>query len=353
MRRHQVTLGRGTLSWLLEPTEPSIHYSALVDLLEKDVSDRQVARAKENFGRRGWASKLLRLQEEGTWWDNPSHCYIPKYNSCVWNLIVLADLGMTRDDMRIQSACEHFLKLHSVDSGGFSLRPRGGQRFGPHVCLTGNMIRALAVFGYAQDARIRRAADWLLTQQLADGGWNCYTTSGGKVGSFKSTIAALWGLGQVLQETANHDWEVSRERACELLLKHRLFRSGTDGSPIMLDFTELHYPVHYHYDVLHALRVLTSFGIASDPRIDDAVNLLIEKRRSGAWTLDGTYRGWVHPHSADGDWVERPEEHEVVRRGWGGGRTLQLEEAGKPSKWVTLQCLIVLKRVGMLRATLV
>jgi len=104
-----------------------------------------------------------------------------------------------------------------------------------------------------------------------------------------------------------------------------------------------------HCDILHALRVLTAFDDLCDPRVDDAVNLLIKKRKLGVWNLDGTYRGWTHPHSANGDWVERPEEYEVVEQGWGGGRTLQLEEAGKPSKWVTLQCLVVLKKPGLLQ----
>ena len=334
---------------MLEPTEPSVRYFALADLLETRASDRQVTLTKRSIGRRGWASKLLALQKEGTWWDNPSHCYIPKYNSCVWNLIVLADLGMTRDDNRIRNACEHFIELHNVDSGGFSLRPKGSERFGPHVCVTGNMVRTLAALGYAQDARVRRAAGWLLTQQLPDGGWNCYTSSGAKAGSFKSTITAAWGLTQLLLETTNGEWEVSRKRACELLLKHRLFRSNVDGSPVMLDFTKLHYPIHYHYDILHALRVLTALEGAHDKRINDAVDLLIGRRRLGTWILDGTYRGWVHPYSANGDWVERPDEYEVVEQGWGGGRPLQLEEAGAPSKWVTLQCLTILKRLGLLR----
>lgn len=349
MPRRRVTLGQDTLNWLLEPAEPSVRLFALTDLLERGASDRQVVRARRSIGRRGWASKLLSLQMEGTWWDNPSHCYIPKYSSCVWNLIVLADLGTTRGDNRVRNACEHFFKLHNVDSGGFSLRPKESQRFGPHVCLTGNMVRTLAALGYSQDSRVRRAVDWLLTQQLTDGGWNCYTKSGARVSSFKSTITSLWGLAQILREATNHEWDVSRKRACELLLSHHVFRSRASGSPIMLDFTKLHYPIHYHYDILHALRVLTSFDDPHDPRVDDAVDLLIKKRRGGVWNLEGAYRGWTHPYSANGDWVERPEEYEVIEQGWEGGRTLQLEEAGESSKWVTLQCLIVLKRLGLLQ----
>jgi hypothetical protein len=98
---------------------------------------------------------------------------------------------MTKSDDRIRSACEHFIKLHNVESGGFSLRPVERPRFGPHICLTGNMVRTLSAFGYAADPRLKKAVDWLLSQQLPDGGWNCYTASGAKISSFKSTITAL------------------------------------------------------------------------------------------------------------------------------------------------------------------
>jgi len=41
------------------------------------------------------------------------------------------------------------------------------------VCLTGNMIRTLVVFGYGEDPRLRKAIDWMPEHQQEDGGWNC------------------------------------------------------------------------------------------------------------------------------------------------------------------------------------
>jgi len=46
--------------------------------------------------------------------------------------------------------------------------------------------------------------------------------------------------------------------------------------------------------------------------------------------------------------VSRPEERELITEGWGTDRSIQLEEAGKPSKWITLQALLVLERLGLL-----
>src|SRR6266566_4730154 len=79
----------------------------------------------------------------------------------------------------------------------------------------------------------------------------------------------------------------------EFLLRHKIFKSDRDDSVILLEFTQTHYPIHYKYDFLHALRVLTSIGVTHDPRLDDAVKLLLEKRLpDGKWALDGVYRGW-------------------------------------------------------------
>jgi hypothetical protein len=179
----------------------------------------------------------------------------------------------------------------------------------------------------------------MVKHQARLGGWNCFG-SGRNLDSWEpiSAFAALprqkWT--KAMNETV--------AKGAEFFLERELHKQGAPYKP----WLRFHYPIHYHYDVLHGLYVLTALSDVHDQRINDAVDLLIGKRGKGTWFLDGAYRGWVYPHSANGDWVERPEEYEVVEDGWGGGRTLQLEEAGKPSKMITLRCLIVLKRLGVL-----
>jgi len=299
---------------------------------------------------RGWAAKILERQKESTYWDNPYSCLVPKWSTCVWQLMVLADLGVSGEDPRIRNSIDHFLDLHNVDAGGFSLRAKGAEKFEPHICMTGNMARAMAKFGYYDHERLMKAVDWLLAQQLPDGGWNCYTSEGaGSHGSFRSTVEPLWALSEILPRKPREALRESAKKASEFLLTHRIFKSDRDGSVILLEFTQSHYPIHYKYDFLHALRVLTSLGITEDSRLDDAVKLLLEKRLpDGKWALDGVYRGWRTKRPLHGVGAFRPEENEVITHGWGSDTTFQLEEAGKPSKWITLQALLVLKRLGPL-----
>ena len=344
----KVSISNTVLNWLLEEDEPSSRYHTLIDLQERGQNDQSVVDARTRIGKVGWASKILAKQKDNTYWDNPRSCYVPKFSACSWQLIVLADLGISSRDKRVKSAVDHFLELHNVESGGISLRPRGNQKFEPHICATGNAVRALAKMGYAEDDRVLRAMDWLLSKQLADGGWNC--SPAGKHGSFMSVIQPLWALSEMMAHDASEGWEVSAKRGAEFLLKHRVYRSDQDDSVILLDFLRLHYPLHYCYDFLHGLRVLTELGVKNDPRMNDAISLLLEKRLpDGKWVLDGVYRGWRHAHAMHGEeTVSRPEERELITQGWGTERALQIEEAGKPSKWITLQAILVLKRLGLL-----
>lgn len=346
----RVTASKSVIDWLLEEEEPTVRYQTLSLLLNRDESESSVRKARDLVGSEGWAAKILNRQKDETYWDNPASCYVPKFAACSWQLLVLADLGVSRKDSRISKAVEHLLDLHNVESGGLSLRPRGNPKFEPHICATGNMVRALAKIGYSEDDRVLRSLEWLISKQLPDGGWNC--SPPGKHGSFMSTIQPVWALSEMMSHDARRGWEISAKRGSEFLLKHRVFKSDMDDSVVLLDFLRLHYPLHYSYDFLHGLRVLTELGVKNDPRMNDAVSLLLEKKQSdGKWLLEGVYRGWRHAHAMHGEeTVSRPEERELITQGWGTEKALQIEEAGKPSKWITLQALLVLKRLGLFTA---
>jgi hypothetical protein len=78
------------------------------------------------------------------------------------------------------------------------------------------------------------------------------------------------------------------------------------------------YPIFYISDMLEILEVLGALGYANHERLDAAYQLLLDKQdEEGRWRLEYTYNGKT--------WVD-------------------VEQKGKPSKWVTLRALRVLKR---------
>ena len=122
--------------------------------------------------------------------------------------------------------------------------------------------------------------------------------------------------------------ESTIERGAEFYLERRLF---DDGEKKYLPWFRFHYPNHYYYDVLVALDVITRLGYDGDRRLRAALEILNEKRREdGTWILEK-----VHPDFGAG---ARYSLRKKVS-------PFALEEAGKPSKWITLTALRVLKRV--------
>ncbi len=335
--------------WLLEENEPSCQYLTLTELMGHDKQDASVRRAREKIGREGWAAGIFAKQKENTYWENKESCYVPKFSATGWQLAVLADLGVSSEDSRFAKAAEHYFELHNVETGGFSMRPKDQKPFEPHICNTGNLVRAFAKAGYSRDDRVRKAMDWLLSKQLPDAAWNCFSPPG-KHGSFLATVEPMWALSEMIKHEPREEWKEAATKASEFVLKHKIYKSDRDDSVVLFDFLKTHYPTHYCYDFLHGLRVLSELGVRRDERMDDALRLLRAKQLvDGRWPLEAVYRGWRHSHPMHGTETQsRPEERELVTEGWGSDRTLQLEEAGKPSKWVSLQALLILKRLGLL-----
>src|SRR2546427_20912 len=120
----------------------------------------------------------------------------------------------------------------------------------------------------------------------------------------------------------------SIERGAKFYLDRHLFQEGqTPYAP----WFRLHYPVHYYYDILVGLDVLTSLGCGDDPRMRPALDRLEEMRnRDGTWNLDAH-----HPDSEDPNYQFR-----------GPFYPLGLEVPGRPSRWITTTALTVLRRAG-------
>src|SRR5580700_9917114 len=99
--------------WLLEPSEPAIRYRTLVDLLDRPATDPEVAKARRRIPLTGWARTLFAKQRPEGHWESPDDLYRPKYRSTIWNVQVLALLGVTRADPRMAKACELFLDQYA------------------------------------------------------------------------------------------------------------------------------------------------------------------------------------------------------------------------------------------------
>lgn len=314
----------GVIDWLLEGDQPSVRYYTLVDLLRQNVDAPEVTSARSRIARAGWARDLLRTQKSKGYWEAHEPRTVrewvrflrfPVYQSSIWKGMVLADLGLTAADPRIRRFAELVFEYKLHLSSEVNL-------FTEEVCIVGNVARMLTRFGYGDDRRVRKLYDWMLEDQREDGGWNCAAGEPGTLDCWEA-LAAFAAIPKASRSAAM-DRAISR--GAEFYLERNLFQEGRRYAP----WFRFHYPTHYFYDVLVGLDVLTQLGYAGDRRLEPALQILRDKRRSdGTWLLDR-----IHPDTG-------PRTAAVSK----AMRPLTLEHPGEPSKWITLTALRVLKRV--------
>ena len=308
--------------WLLEPGQPAVRYRTLTGLLGRPETDPEVLEAKARIPETGWAAEILSQRSPEGWWGDGKSLYEPKYLSTHWRLLVLADLGMSRDHPAIRRSCELWMDRFRLTGGGVG----GNSKGTGHLCIVGNMARALIQFGYGDDPRIRRSMEWLVETADPKGGWSCFGRG--------RNLDSWEGLSAFAQYPRSH-WSPAMagcvERAAEFFLDRELHRQGAPYAP----WLRFHHPVHYYYDLLVGLDLLTSLGYGDDPRLGFAVAHLRRPVRSdGRWNLDA-----LHP-DVEGPLSRWYQAHPRQRP-----TPLELEAPGHPSKWVTLTALRVLSRI--------
>ena len=284
------------IAWLLSSDEPAVRALVRRELLREDV-------APVTGGPR--VDRLLWHQTEG-------HPY-RKWTGVHWRLISLAELGVDPALDRVHELTDLVLSWLSR-----SVYPKDDGLPRRHASIEGNALAACCRLGRRDDPRAARLAELLVEWQWPDGGWNCDPRASGRRSSFHETLGPMWALHEFGRVEA-------AERAAELLLEHRLFKSG--DRVINKQFTDLRYPPYWHYDILQALLILSRMDLVTDPRAADALDEIERKRRpDGRWTANGYW------------WRATGEVSTELVDWW----------RGEPNEMITLNALRVLKASGRL-----
>ena len=315
------------VEWLLEESQPAVRYRTLLDLLDRKDSDAEVRLARSKIARVGWARDQLRLQGPKGFWEahDPRNVkewidflYFPVFRATNWRALVLSDLGLDATNPKIKKIADLLFEYKLRLSSPFNF-------FHEEMCISANTARMLTRFGYADDPRVRKLYDWLIEDQRKDGGWNCSQGTPGTLDVWEP-LAAFASLPKAKRTSK---MEESISRGAEFYLERKLFKEGRPYAP----WLRLHYPNHYYYDILVGLDVLTQLGFSGDRRLRPALNILADKRQpDGTWLMDR-----LHPDIGP-DITIHPDKEKI--------KPLIVEEASKPSKWITLKALRVLNRVA-------
>jgi hypothetical protein len=184
------------------------------------------------------------------------------------------------------------------------------------------------------DERAHRLVERLLHWQWPDGGWNCDKDPTADSSSFMETLLPMRALAAHARATGDAAARAAAERASEVFLERGLFRRRSDGQVIRQEFTQLHYPLYWHYDILGGLKGLAELGKIDDPRAAEALDLLESKRLpDGGWPAERRYYRTSRTVALGNDDVD-----------WGGASVRRM------NPWVTADALFVLKAAARLTA---
>jgi hypothetical protein len=141
----------------------------------------------------------------------------------------------------------------------------------------GNALLFLTKLGLT-DSRAEKLVERLLHWQWPDGGWNCDKEPSADTSSFMETLLPMSGLAIHARAANNVRAADAANRAADVFLQRGLYRRRTDGEVIHPEFTYLHYPLYWHYDILGGLKGMVAVGRIKDRRCSDALDLLESKQ---------------------------------------------------------------------------
>jgi hypothetical protein len=302
------------IAWLLEG-DVAIQYQTHRDLMGEHWPDLQARIATE-----GWGAEFLSRRNPHGHWGRAF--YSPKWTSSHYSLLDLRHLELPPGNQQVLETIDLILENHVSPDGGVN---PAKTRVNSDVCINGMFLYYACYFGVAEE-RLKGIIDFVVGQQLLDGGFNCHSNQQGAThSSLHTTLSIMEGLSQFLK--AGYAYRQAqlqriREQSLEFILVHRLYRSHRTGDVISQRMTRLPFPPRWFFDILRALDHFQASDIKYDVRMEDALQIMEKKRRKdGRWPLHAHYSGQIH---------------------------FDMEKPGGASRWNTLRALRVLKHFGRL-----
>ena len=289
------------LDWMLD-ADPALRWQVERDLAGADEATWRATRAR--VATEGFGARLLAHQDPDGQWAGGA--YFPSsargddaegdpeepdgqpWTATTWSLNALREWGL---DAGVLAGTADLLAANS--RWEYDDLPYWG---GEVDCCINAYTLANGVW---LGADVSGLAQWFVDHRLTDGGWNCEWVEGSTRSSFHSTLNSVKGLLCHEITTGGSDELRAARRAGETyLLERRLLRTLSTGELVGPWATRFAYPFRWFYSVLNAAdhfrTAAVQDGIAPDPRLADAIEVIRAARRSdGTWLQERRHPGQV------------------------------------------------------------
>jgi hypothetical protein len=299
---------------LLADPSPCLRWLVLTELLGRPAEDAEVQELGAMREQDPLVAHLFRSQAEDGSWAADGLIWQGNRTRATWlALMRLGYLGFGRRDSQVR---EHpavrrgaeYLLAHQHEDGAWPLPGEMDELAGSGVregysmvpLQTALPLQALAACGYAGDARVERAYDWLLAQRLPDGAWPTGKASGvyGYVAGYRRLAHSRWGCrsnttGSLLCLALHPLRRESAEarRALDLLLG----RETRERQPLGFEVARLvggepsrgFFTFFARFDLALVLHLCWRVGASiEDERVADLADYV--------WNEQGTYGLWEY-----------------------------------------------------------
>lgn len=348
MSNAAATVPHETIGWLTEEDNPAAAVLTRRLLLGEPRTDGTDALWRRRNDYAPIARILDLLRDDGSWAD-PARDY-DKYRGSLWQIHFLGELFASGDCHRVQRAAAYAFSRQLPD-GSFSCS--AGRPSGSVPCLTANVGRALARLGWADDERVHAALGYCARLHAELGFIGCRFLAGANLNGYCHMLAPKLLL--FCAEVPRDRWPPGTSElkdACIAVLRDksivrslpaesREFQELARRVPArqraafreryLAEHSPLHYqvrpgwlrfgyPLSYNSDALEALAALAAVDEPMRPEYAEALSAVRDAANEQMrWTM---------------------------RQSLNGKMLADVEEKGRPSKWLTLRALLVLQHFG-------
>jgi hypothetical protein len=264
-----------SIAWLLHNGSPPIRYLTHRHILRAHSDAEAMKELRRDVQSCPDVAEILNKQnEDGSWFAGGSWGYkakplhsghnpeTPKYVTTVWILPHLGEMGLTAQDERVRRACDYVLTFRGDTNPNYRILNEADyypdySSFGP--CRFSQYLIAFAKVGL-DDARVTKGYKILLDSQREDGGWvagDCVREKGWT----RSCPASSYGCTYALY--------CRKDRYQEPLIRALRFLNWHLSTKADADLRRFWYHGH---STLHDLLMFSEFNIGLDDRPARAIS---------------------------------------------------------------------------------
>jgi len=332
-----MAISDSVIDWLLAEDNPPVRYLTLTNLLRKPARAREVSRAKSRL--MDYSVTETILQHAPEFWEEEDRAYW-KYTGKYWQLIFLGHFLADGKDPRIAKGVNEIIDER-----------KWVQKSGGH-CLTANILAAFARLGYGNHKVVRQEWEALAARVIADDGIKCAAMDYSLLSRcYMAQPKLLLSFAQIPPKKRSSTVASAIKLLVDNLLEHEVYvcvpgnlrewQEIVEGHPKKADLPKgktvkgwirdrreqfldakgiggrrpkqgwlrFGFPLHYNSDILEAMYALAILGTPMSPKLKRPLKVIRDKM------------------TPDGKWI--------MQNSLNGKMLADVDEKGKPSKWLT------------------